>query len=76
MIPLILQLDLEIDRNKKSVTNTIKEASGMTDFNIFLVVSTVSGMGLGFHTMFRPVFATELGGSNTLIGLENIQIYK
>ena len=68
MIPLILQLDMEIDRNKKSVINTIKEASGMIDFNIFLVVSIVIGISFGFHMMFRPVFATELGGSNTLIG--------
>ena len=67
-IPLIAQLDLEVERNKKSIVTTMKEVSGMVDFNIFLLVSIVVGMSVGFHMIYRPVYLTELEGSKTLIG--------
>lgn len=68
VIPLISQLDLEVERNKKSIINTVKEVSAMVDFNVFIFVSLVVGMAVGFHMIYRPVYLTELHGSKTLIG--------
>lgn len=68
VIPLIMQLDLHVERNEKSVVSTVKEISGMMDFNVFLLVSLVIGIVFGFHVAYRPVFATELQASKTLIG--------
>ena len=68
LIPLILQLDQQVERNKRNMKETVKEVSGMIDFNVFVLVSLVNGMALGFHLVYRPVFATELQASKTLIG--------
>lgn len=68
VIPLILQLDMQVEKNKKCFKTTVKEVSGMIDLNIFILVSLVVGMTFGFHNAYRAVFATELQASKTLIG--------
>lgn len=68
VIPLIIQLDLDVQKNKKSIVATVKEVGGMWDLNIFILVSLVVGMSLGFHMIYRPVYLTELEGSKTMIG--------
>ena len=40
----------------------------MVDFNVFIFVEIIMGMVYAFHMSYRPVFATELNASKSLIG--------
>ena len=67
-VPLLAQLDVEVGKNKRSFVATIKYVMKMTDFTVFVLVEIVAGMCYAFHSIYRPVFATELHASKTLIG--------
>lgn len=70
-VPLIAQLNVEVTKNEKSIFSTLKHIVGMVDFNIFIIVEIIMGMCHGFHSIYRPVYATELQASKTLIGSIN-----
>ena len=55
-------------KNKRSFVTTMKNMAGMADFAVFLLVEIVAGMCYSFHSVYLPVFATELEASKTLIG--------
>ena len=67
-VPLIAQLNVEVKKNKKSILSTVKHAVVMIDFDFFVLVEIVAGMCYSFHSVYRPVFATDLHASKTLIG--------
>lgn len=67
-LPLLAKLDVKVKKNEKSILSTIKHIMGMLDFNVFILVELIMGMCHGFHPIYRPVFATELQASKTLIG--------
>ena len=65
---LISQLDIQVEKNKRSLITTLKTVTGMVDFVVLILVKIIVGISLGFHLIYRPVFATELEASKTLIG--------
>jgi len=67
-VPFLAQLDVDVEKNKKSIIGTLKHVITMTDFTVFVFVEIITGMCYAFHTIYRPVFATELHASKTLIG--------
>lgn len=63
------QLDVKVERNKKSFFKTAKEIVKMIDVDAFLLVEVVVGVCLGWHRSFFPVyFNVELQASGTLFG--------
>ena len=71
-IPLIGQLDVRVKKNEESIVSTVKQVAGMIDLDFFIVVEIIAGMCYSFHSVYRPVFATELEASKTLIGSINL----
>jgi len=74
VVPIIMQLDVQVEKNKHSFFSTMKHVIKMADFNVFVLVETIMGMLYAFHVSYRPVFATELNASKTLIGLTTLYI--
>ena len=75
-VPIIMQLDVKVEKNKHSFFTTMKHVIKMADFNGFVLVEIIMGMMYSFHLVYRPVFATELHASKTLIGsMIEIDIY-
>ena len=70
-VPFLAQLDVDVEKNKKSIIGTLKHVITMADFTVFVFVEIITGMCYAFHTIYRPVFATELHASKTLIGFVN-----
>ena len=72
--PLIMQLNVKVDKNPHSMGVTAKKVIKMIDLDVFILVEMVVGMLFGFHMNFRPVFIhSENIGTKTLMGL--IQSY-
>lgn len=70
-VPLLAQLNVDVEKNDKSIVATLKYIMGMADFSVFILVEIITGMCYAFHSIYRPVFATELQASKTLIGSIN-----
>ena len=70
VIPLILKLDVKVEKNSQSMIATAKKVARMIDLDVFILVEAVVGMLFGFHMNFRPVFIhSENIGTKTLMGL-------
>jgi len=67
-VTLISQLDVQVEKNRRSFTDTLKTMTSMIDFGVLVLIEMIVGISLGFHLVYRPVFATELQASKTLIG--------
>ena len=65
---MISKMDIQVEKNKKSLVGTVRTIGSMIDFGVLVLVEIIVGVGLGFHLVYRPVFATELQASKTLIG--------
>jgi len=68
--PLIMQLNVKVDKNPHSMGVTAKKVIKMIDLDVFILVEMVVGMLFGFHMNFRPVFIhSENIGTKTLMGM-------
>ena len=68
-IPLVFMLDVEVERNKKSLIKTAKAVMGMIDVDVFILVQVIIGFCWGFHATFVTIYVIdELGASKTLLG--------
>lgn len=71
-IPLVFMLDVEVEKNKKSLIKTAKAVMGMIDVDMFILVQVVIGFCWGFHATFVTIYVIdELGASKTLLGKIN-----
>ena len=62
-------LDVEVERNKKSLIKTAKAVVGMIDVDVFILVQVVIGFCWGFHATFVTIYVIdELEASKTLLG--------
>ena len=68
-IPLVFQLDFEVERNEKSLIKTAKAVMGMIDVDVFMLVQVLIGFCWGFHAAFVTVYVIdEIGATKTLLG--------
>ena len=67
--PLIYKLDVDVQKNEKSLIKTAKKVMGMVDVNAFLLVQIIVGVCWGFQRSFFIVYThSELDTSKTLYG--------
>lgn len=75
VLPLMYQLDVQIEKNQHTLLKTARKVIGMVDVDIFLVMEAVVGLSLNWHRSFFLVYAhTELEASKTLFGISRLII--
>lgn len=72
VLPLIYNLDVQVQKNEQSIVKTARKVVGMIDVDVFLIVEVVVGICWGWQRSFFVVYThTELDASKTLLGTNN-----